>query len=57
MDWSVAADKQRHIRWSAALGSKAAFWRPAILGGRIFIGTNNQAPRDPDVIGDKGVLM
>src|SRR5262249_25217113 len=28
-----------------------------IVGGKIFVGTNNDAPRNPAVTGDKGILM
>ena len=30
---------------------------PSIAGGRIFVGTNNDKPRDPKIKGDKGVVM
>ena len=32
-------------------------WRPVVAGGRVFVGTNNQNPRDPSIQGDKGVVM
>src|SRR5439155_3847619 len=41
---------------SAALGGHA-YGGPVIAGGRIFVGTNNEEPRDRKVRGDKGVLM
>jgi outer membrane protein assembly factor BamB len=44
------------VLWSAALGSDT-YGNPVIAGGRVFIGTNNDVPRDPAVKGDKGVLM
>ena len=30
---------------------------PVIAGGKIFVGTNNERPRDPSIKGDKGILM
>ncbi|HYF00098.1 MAG TPA: PQQ-binding-like beta-propeller repeat protein [Planctomycetota bacterium] len=44
------------LKWAAALGDQT-YGTPVISGGRVFIGTNNGAPRDPAVKGDKGVLM
>jgi outer membrane protein assembly factor BamB len=54
--WSNASGKEKNILWSANLGSKA-YGGPTIGGGRIFIGTNNNRPRDKKITGDKGVLM
>lgn len=48
--------KEKNLRWTAALGSKA-YGGPVIADGRIFIGTNNERPRDPAIKGDRGVLM
>ena len=45
-----------NIRWSAPLGSYT-FGHPTVSGGRVFIGTNNEKPRDPAAKGDRGVLM
>lgn len=53
-DWDVAAKKG--VRWIADLGSKA-YGGPIIYGGKILVGTNNEKPRDPRIVGDKGVLM
>ncbi|HEX7898320.1 MAG TPA: PQQ-binding-like beta-propeller repeat protein [Planctomycetota bacterium] len=44
------------LKWAAALGNET-YGNPVIAGGRVFIGTNNGAPRDPKIKGDKGVLM
>lgn len=48
--------KKKNVLWSAALG-KTTYGTPVVSNGRIFIGTNNDQPRDPAVKGDKGVLM
>jgi outer membrane protein assembly factor BamB len=51
------ADKQqKNIKWTANLGY-VTYGSPIISGGRVFIGTNNDQPRDPAIKGDKGVLM
>src|SRR5262249_39804337 len=48
--------KEKHLKWTAQLGT-TAFGGPVIARGRIFVGTNNERPRDPKVKGDKGVMM
>ena len=45
-----------NIRWSAALGTQT-FSTPVVGNGRVYIGTNNDEPRDPKHQGDRGVLM
>jgi outer membrane protein assembly factor BamB len=48
--------KSKNILWEADLGSKA-YGGPVVADGKIFVGTNNERPRDPKIVGDKGVLM
>jgi outer membrane protein assembly factor BamB len=55
-DWDNAKGKEKNILWSANLGSKA-YGGPTFGAGRIFIGTNNNFPRDKEIKGDKGVVM
>jgi outer membrane protein assembly factor BamB len=55
-EWSVEKGKQKNIKWVARLGDKA-YGGPVVAGGRVFVGTNNSAPRDPAVKGPRGVLM
>ncbi len=43
------------LRWVAKLGSQS-FGTPTVSGGRVFVGTNNEAPRDPKFKGDKNCL-
>ena len=51
------ADKEtKNIKWMVDLG-KVTYGTPVISHGRVFIGTNNDQPRDPSVKGDKGILM
>jgi len=46
----------KNIRWVTKLGSQA-YGTPVIAGGRVFVGTNNESPRDSKQNGDRGVLM
>jgi outer membrane protein assembly factor BamB len=46
----------RNIKWSADLGTESHS-SPIVAGGRVYIGTNNGQPRDPQHQGDRGVLM
>src|SRR5262249_44587077 len=62
--WATrAGDSPGNVLWSTRLGTRT-FGSPVIAAGKIFIGTNNDAPRNPrDVFPqskkprDKGVLM
>jgi outer membrane protein assembly factor BamB len=49
-------DAHTNLKWTAATGS-ASYGGPVIAGGKVFVGTNNDHPRDPKVKGDKGVVM
>ncbi|HEX5177658.1 MAG TPA: PQQ-binding-like beta-propeller repeat protein [Chthoniobacteraceae bacterium] len=53
---SFDVNSGRHIKWSAKLGSESHS-SPVIAGGHVFIGTNNDEPRDARHQGDRGVLM
>ncbi|MCW5558202.1 MAG: PQQ-binding-like beta-propeller repeat protein [Verrucomicrobiae bacterium] len=44
------------IRWSVPVGTES-HGTPVIAGGRVYLGTNNEEPRDPRREGDRGVLM
>jgi len=46
----------KNVRWVTKLGSQA-YATPVVAGGRVFIGTNNETPRDEKQTGDRGVLM
>ena len=45
-----------NMKWTAQLGSQT-YGNPVIIGGKIFVGTNNQAVRNPKLKGDRGVIM
>jgi outer membrane protein assembly factor BamB len=60
-DWDVKTGK--NIKWVAELGAKA-YGGPIVAGGKVFVGTNNDRPRnprdtDPSTKGpiDKGIVM
>ncbi len=42
-----------NVKWIAKLGSQC-YGNVTVSGGKIFIGTNNEAPRDPRHTGDRG---
>ncbi len=44
------------VKWVARLGGNA-HGSPVISGGKVFVGTNNDFPRDQRIRGDRGVLM
>lgn len=46
----------KNIRWIAKLGSQS-YGSPVVAGGRVYVGTNNEAPRDEAQKGDRGILM
>jgi outer membrane protein assembly factor BamB len=43
------------VRWAFKLGSQS-YGNPVVAGGRVFVGTNNESPRDPRWKGDRSVL-
>ncbi len=46
----------KNIKWVVSLGSQT--WStPVVAQGRVFIGTNNDSPRDPRHKGDRSVLL
>jgi outer membrane protein assembly factor BamB len=53
-DWDVS--NNTNIKWAVDPGSKA-YGGPIVAGGKVYIGTNNDKPRDPAIKGDRGVLM
>ena len=62
----VVKEADAVIKWHAELGSRA-YGGPIVVGGKVFVGTNNERPRNPrDTVKnsdgdvepvDKGVLM
>ena len=52
--WDVKTKK--NIKWKAELGS-TSFGNPVVAGGKVFVGTNNDNPKNAGIRGDKGILM
>ncbi len=48
--------KAAHVKWVAKLGSQT-YGNPTVAGGRVLVGTNNGAPRDPRFEGDYSMVM
>jgi outer membrane protein assembly factor BamB len=46
----------KNVKWVVKLGSQA-YGNPTVAGGKVFVGTNNESPRDPKIQGDRGVVM
>ncbi len=51
--WDLASGE--NIKWMAELGSQS-YAGPLIIGGKVFVGTNNKALRNPKLTGDRGVI-
>ena len=49
-------DKGLNVKWVAPLGTQS-YCTPIVAGGRVYIGTNNNRPRDPKHQGDRAVLL
>src|SRR5439155_13944323 len=54
VEWDIKTKK--NVKWVADLGSQS-YGNPVVAGGMVFVGTNNENPRDPKQPGDRGVLM
>src|SRR5262249_38337477 len=46
----------KNVRWIAKLGSQT-YGNPTVAGGKVFVGTNNESPRDARFKEDRGILM
>jgi outer membrane protein assembly factor BamB len=46
----------KNLKWTAKLGSQS-YGNVTIAHGKVFIGTNNENPRDPKHVGDRSILM
>lgn len=42
----------KNVKWIAKLGSQS-YGNPTVAGGRVYLGTNNDVPRDPKYTGDR----
>lgn len=46
----------KNVIWAAKLGSQT-YGNTTVADGRVYVGTNNESPRDPKQKGDRGVMM
>lgn len=46
----------KNVKWVAKLGSQS-YGNVTIAGGKVFVGTNNENPRDAQHQGDRSILM
>lgn len=46
----------KNCLWVAKLGSQT-YGTPMIANGQVYVGTNNESPRDEKSIGDRGIMM
>jgi outer membrane protein assembly factor BamB len=53
-EWDVESGK--NIKWVAQLGSKS-YGNPIVNNGVVYVGTNNEAHKDPKFTADAGNLM
>jgi outer membrane protein assembly factor BamB len=54
--WDVKEGAQKNVKWVAQLGTRG-YGCAIVSGGKVFVATNNQKPRDPKVRGDKAILL
>lgn len=53
-EWDPATGM--NIKWTAELGSQS-YAGPVLHGGKVFVGTNNESFKQPDLTGDRGNIM
>lgn len=46
----------KNVKWVAKLGSQS-YGNVVVSGGKVYIGTNNEYPRDPQHQGDRSILL
>ena len=46
----------KNVKWVGKLGSQS-YGNVSVAGGKVFVGTNNDSPRDPKHGGDRSILM
>lgn len=53
---NVDMSTTKNVRWVAKLGSQS-YGNVTVAGGKVFVGTNNENPRDSRQTGDRSILM
>ncbi|HMP82071.1 MAG TPA: PQQ-binding-like beta-propeller repeat protein [Verrucomicrobiota bacterium] len=51
----ISTNAIKNLKWIARLGSQS-YGNVTVAGGKVFIGTNNEPPRDPRHQGDRSIL-
>src|SRR5256714_877021 len=46
----------KNLKWAVKLGSQS-YGNVSVANGKVFVGTNNENPRDPRHTGDRSILM
>jgi HEAT repeat protein/outer membrane protein assembly factor BamB len=54
VDWNATTG--RNVVWSVGLGHET-FGRPVVVGDTVYVGTDNERPRNPGYRDEAGVLM
>lgn len=52
----ISTNGVKNLKWVAKLGSQS-YGNVTVAGGKVFIGTNNEPPRDPRHDGDRSILL
>jgi hypothetical protein len=45
----------KNVKWAVKLGSQS-YANPTVFNGKVFVGTNNETPRDPKHVGDRSIM-
>ncbi|MBI98510.1 MAG: pyrrolo-quinoline quinone [Verrucomicrobiales bacterium] len=45
----------KNVRWAAKLGSQS-YGNTTVSNGKVYVGTNNETPRDKRHVGDRGIV-
>jgi outer membrane protein assembly factor BamB len=52
----IDAKGVKNLKWAVKLGSQS-YGNVTVAHGKVFVGTNNENPRDPKHVGDRSILM
>jgi hypothetical protein len=55
-DGGIDLAKSTGVKWAVPLGTQT-YGNPVVAGGRVYVGTNNDRPRDPRRPSDRAVLL
>jgi outer membrane protein assembly factor BamB len=52
--WDIKSSE--NVKWNAKIGSQT-YGGPVVAGGKVYVGTNNEALKNPKLTGDRGNVM